>query len=161
FNSRMALPLVLAAILPIFIVPGDSHSAVAATIYVISWLVFVVDFVVHERRLQHYLHTWLGKFHLSVVILTAPWFLIFGPSEAEFVVLIRLVRLARLVMAGTGARRLIERLGRVVIVAIAVVFVGAAIAYYAEHPHNPEFADYGDALWWAVVTLTTVGYGDI
>ena len=161
FDSMMALPLVLAAILPLVILPGGTYSGVATAVFVISWLVFVVDFVEHERRLQHYLHTWLGKFDLSVVILTAPWFLIFGPSESKFVMLIRLARLARLVMAGKGARRLVERLGRVLIVAVAVVFLGAAVAYYAEHPHNPEFADYGDALWWAVVTLTTVGYGDI
>ena len=26
---------------------------------------------------------------------------------------------------------------------------------------NSEFKDYADALWWAVVTICTVGYGDI
>ena len=35
------------------------------------------------------------------------------------------------------------------------------MAYYAEHPTNREFATVGDALWWGIVTLTTVGYGDI
>src|SRR6185295_3133059 len=70
-------------------------------------------------------------------------------------------RLARVVMASSGARRLFERLGRVALVAALVVVLGSLIAYNAEHATNPGFATFGDALWWGIVTLTTVGYGDI
>ena len=94
-------------------------------------------------------------------MLTAPWFLLFGPVESKFVLLIRLARVARLAMATRGARRLFERIGSVAFVAAAVIFVGAAVAYRAEHATNAGFATFGDALWWATVTLTTVGYGDI
>jgi voltage-gated potassium channel len=60
-----------------------------------------------------------------------------------------------------GASRLLERLGRVAAVALGIVAVGSLVAYHAEHPANPGFATVGDALWWGIVTLTTVGYGDI
>jgi len=64
-------------------------------------------------------------------------------------------------VATRGSRRLFERLGRVAAVAGGVTIVGSLVAYYAEHPTNPEFATVGDSLWWGIVTLTTVGYGDI
>ena len=161
FDRRMAFPLIVSALLPLFLLPGGAHAALAAFVFISSWLVFLVDLVVHERRLVRYLTTWLGRFDLLVVVITAPWFLIFGPVDSKFVLLIRLARIARLLMATRGARRLFERIGSVALVAVAVVIVGAAVAYRAEHATNPGFATFGDALWWAIVTLTTVGYGDI
>ena len=59
------------------------------------------------------------------------------------------------------ARRLFDRLGQVALVGGGVVVIGSLVAYHAEHPVNPEFATVGDALWWGIVTITTVGYGDI
>jgi len=64
-------------------------------------------------------------------------------------------------MATKGSRRLFDRLGRIAVVAGGVLVTGSLVAYYAEHPANPGFATVGDALWWGIVTLTTVGYGDI
>ena len=157
----MALPLIISAVVPLLLLPGGAHSLLVAGVFIASWVVFLVDLVVHERRLVHYLGTWLGRFDLAVVVLTAPWFLVVGTGTGKFVILIRLARVARVVMATRGAHRLFQRLGAVALVAVGVVFVGAAVGYRAEHATNPGFKTFGDALWWAIVTLTTVGYGDI
>lgn len=160
FDARMRLPLIVSAVLPLIVAPGGG-GWVAAAVGVVTWLVFVADFAVHARHVEQFIRTGFGRFNLVVVVLTAPWFLLPHGGAGGFVVILRLAWLARLVMASRGGRRLVERLGCVAAVATGVVVVASLTAYYAEHPKNPGFATVGDALWWGIVTLTTVGYGDI
>jgi voltage-gated potassium channel len=143
------------------VVIPQSNGWVGVVVGVATWLVFLTDYVVHAVCIEHYWRTGFGWFDLFIVIATAPWFLIPFLQPGQFVVVLRLARLARLVMATKGARRLLERLGVVALVAGGVVVIGSLVAYHAEHASNPEFATVGDALWWGIVTLTTVGYGDI
>ena len=160
FDAWMQLPIIVSAILPLIVAP-ETNGWVGVVVGVTTWLVFLLDYVVQARHREHYGRTRLGLFDLFVVLATAPWFLIPGAHEGRFVVLLRLARLARLAMASRGSRRLFERLGRVVVVAVGILVTASLVAYYAEKPVNPEFATVGDALWWGIVTLTTVGYGDI
>ncbi len=160
FDARMRLPLIVAAVLPLIVVP-EAGDWVGMTVNAVTWIVFLVDFVAHTRYVEQFVHTGFGRFDLVVIVLTAPWFLIPGSHGGSFVVVLRLARLARLVLASPGTRRLFQRLGRTAVVALGIVVVASLVAYYAEHSTNPEFATVGDAIWWGVVTLTTVGYGDI
>ncbi|MGL4994144.1 MAG: ion transporter [Bacteroidales bacterium] len=43
-----------------------------------------------------------------------------------------------------------------------VIFICAVLMYYVERDAQPEnFRNIGDGLWWAIITYTTVGYGDL
>lgn len=49
-----------------------------------------------------------------------------------------------------------------VIVTVILVFLSASGIYFFEHDAQPDvFSSVFHSLWWAVVTLTTVGYGDV
>jgi len=161
WQSRWNVPILLAAFVPLFVTSPDARW-VQVFIGVASWIVFVIDLVVQRRIAPDYLHTRLGKFDLAIVVVTFPYYLIPGVAGGSAVLLLaRLGRAARVLMATSGLRRFAARLGKVVVIAAGVVLVASLAAYEAEHPTNPGFATIGDALWWGIVTLTTVGYGDI
>ncbi len=44
---------------------------------------------------------------------------------------------------------------------IFFVFIAAIFVTFLEGSSNPQFSNLGHGLWWAVVTMTTVGYGDL
>lgn len=86
--------------------------------------------------------------------------------------LFRLLRMIRVIRVGSVLEQRLEQVNaesqrfRVENTVIAVymffslVFGTVGIMVF-EKGSNPDFASLGDGLWWCVVTITTVGYGDI
>jgi voltage-gated potassium channel len=162
FERRMRWPIFVSAVLPIILTLADNDNTLATVVIVATWFVFVVDFAVHVRLIPRYARSGRGRFDLVVVLLTAPWFLIPGLGTSRFLGLARLARLARIAKAGGGAFvRLGQQLGQVGLVLLGVLVTCAYVAYGAEESVNEEFSSFGQSMWWAIVTTTTVGYGDI
>lgn len=79
--------------------------------------------------------------------------------------LLRLLRLARLVAIEglQEAREILRRRGLswVLLIVLALNLVAAALVLTFERDTpGGNIRSYPDALWWAVTTITTVGYGD-
>ena len=161
WRARSNLAILLAAIVPLFVTSPQSRIT-ALVVGIGSWLVFVVDLVVRRRIMPDYLHRRNGRFDLAIVVLTFPYYLIPGAGGYTAVLLIaRLARVVRVLLTTRGLRQLVTRLGTVAWITGLLLTICSLAAYEAEHPSNPGFATIGDAFWWGIVTLTTVGYGDI
>jgi voltage-gated potassium channel len=132
---------------------GELHGpadAAANVVLNLTWLVFVADYVA-RLILARFRWGWIWRhaFDLAVVALPA----------------LRPLRLLRLVTLLSILNRVTGRMvrGRVIVYAIAasslLVYVAAVAELDAERAHG-DIRTIWDALWWAFVTITTVGYGD-
>ncbi|RAI38707.1 cyclic nucleotide-gated ion channel [Rhodoplanes roseus] len=97
------------------------------------------------------------------------WFAFAVPEDLRVVLVFRVVRFLKLTRYSPGMRSLLDALynERRALLACLVIFFGATLfaavlMYLVERDVQPDkLGTIPDAIWWAFVTLGTIGYGDV
>jgi voltage-gated potassium channel len=159
FEERTKWPMAAAAV--IFLVgysvdvlaqPRGNCSTATHFVMAATWATFILDYVVRLCLARNRLR-WFVRNLLDFVIITLP---LFRP--------LRLFRL--LFLIGVIDKAIGQAIrGRVVLYtasgAILLIYACSLSILQVERPQpGTTIRNFGDALWWAIETVTTVGYGD-
>lgn len=131
---------------------GRTEAALQLVIW-ITWAVFLADYVARfclaTNRVQ-----WFVRHLLDLAVVALP--------------LLRPLRLLRLVVLIAALQKAIGGAirGRVVVytvcgVVLLVYVASLAILDVERYEPDSKITTFGDAVWWSITTITTVGYGDL
>ncbi|WP_158975010.1 ion transporter [Cellulophaga sp. L1A9] len=94
------------------------------------------------------------------------------PFDLRVIRILRLFRLLRIFKLGrySSSLKTIQYIFKetkaeltiTIFVTFVLMILSSTLMFYIEHDDQPEqFSNIGDAFWWSIATLTTVGYGDV
>lgn len=138
------------------------------TLGTVIWIIFILDFALTftlaPRKLVYLKSNWLSAIALIIPalrILRIARFVRFlqGLRATRGLNLIRVLTRTNRGMSALGASMGRRGFGYVVMLTLAIILVGAAgmYAFESDPPDGSGLNDYGTALWWTAMLMTTMG----
>jgi len=153
----------------------DAFELFSVTIFTVEYLARV--WVSADKQRYTHLPAWrariayiMSPMALVDLLAVAPFYLsLLIPIDLRYLRFVRLLRLLKLShyfdglqVFSTVLRQEAAAIAGALMIMMTLIIISACLMFTVENAASPgHFESITEAIWWAVVTLTTVGYGDI
>ncbi len=178
FDIVLIVAILLSVLVIMLDTVGRFHERFGLGFYILEWfftVLFTVEYVLRlmsVRRPLRYAFSFFGLVDLLSILPTYIGLFIPGAHELMVIRMLRLLRIFRVFKlvrflgeADALKEAIVSARHKIAVflttVLIIVTIMGALMHVVESQYGNDQFSSLPESMYWAIVTMTTVGYGDI